>query len=329
MPLQETYSLGDGHRFCRSCWAEYLASAVTNGRSCILTPCPAYQCPTLTHTSTFRLLASASDYARYCQYVLRSYVEDNVLMRWCSHPSCPYAVHAKHRSVLSVRCPLRHGFCFQCDGEEDHEPASCQQLQQWKEKNVLESDNAHWIIANTKRCPSCSVRIEKNQGCNHITCRSCKHEWCWVCNGSWLDHGNHTGGFYRCNKYNPREAGKATKWKQEGGADAADAATERKDGGGASSSAAGKDGRERAAEAAKVDKDAELNRYLFYYQRYHNHAESAKFAAQLRKETEKRIELIAAAAATASSPACLLCRRALLVLLLFLLPLLVLVISAD
>jgi hypothetical protein len=57
------------------------------------------------------------------------------------------------------------------------------------------------------------------------TCRGCKHEWCWVCDGKWADHGagvqhllpsafvpplitallvwlsgNHTGGYYKCNK---------------------------------------------------------------------------------------------------------------------------------
>ena len=49
-----------------------------------------------------------------------------------------------------------------------------------------------------------------------------------------------------------------------------------------------------SVDAAKAERDAELNRYLFYYQRYHNHAESAKFAAQLRQETDKKIQSIPA-----------------------------------
>ena len=113
--------------------------------------------------------------------------------------------------------------------------------------------------------------------------------WCWVCCGSWVDHGNHTGGFYKCNKYDPKQAGKQSKWKvepQHGDA----AAAERKDGGGKEKE---KDG--KSAEALKLEKDAELNRYLFYYQRYHNHAESAKFASQLRRDTDKKMQSIAAA----------------------------------
>ena len=266
--LHDTYSLGDGHRFCSSCWHDYLTAALANGRAVVLTRCPAYQCNTLVHDATFRRLCSQSEYDRFMHFVLRSYVEDNRSMRWCTHPGCQYALHALNHAVLSVSCRAGHKFCFQCQ-EEWHEPCTCEQLVKWREKNTTESDNAHWIIANTKRCPQCSVRIEKNQGCNHITCRHCKYEWCWVCNGDWKEHGNHTGGFYKCNKYNPKEAKKSERWKVE----QADTSSQ---------------------DAAKAERDAELNRYLFYYQRYHNHAESAKFAAQLRQETDKKIQSIPA-----------------------------------
>jgi ariadne-1 len=26
-------------------------------------------------------------------------------------------------------------------------------------------------------------------------------EFCWLCNGAWKDHGEKTGGYYACNKY--------------------------------------------------------------------------------------------------------------------------------
>ena len=278
--LRDTYSLGDGHRFCAACWHDYLTSALANGRAVVLTRCPAYQCNTVVLDASFRRLCSSAEYERFSHFVLRSYVEDNRSMRWCTHPACPYALHALNSAVLSVSCRASHRFCFACQ-EEWHEPCLCAQLLVWREKNVAESDNAHWIIANTKRCPKCSVRIEKNQGCNHITCRHCKYEWCWVCNGDWKEHGNHTGGFYKCNKWNPKEAKRADKWKQE----QPDSSGDKSSGG----TAGGKD-----ADAVKAERDAELNRYLFYYQRYHNHAESAKFAAQLRAETDKKIASIPA-----------------------------------
>ena len=37
--------------------------------------------------------------------------------------------------------------------------------------------DAQWIINNTKPCPSCSSPIQKNEGCNHMTCRKV---WCII-----------------------------------------------------------------------------------------------------------------------------------------------------
>lgn len=32
-----------------------------------------------------------------------------------------------------------------------------------------------------KLCPECSRPIEKNGGCDHMTCQSRRHEFCWLC----------------------------------------------------------------------------------------------------------------------------------------------------
>lgn len=32
-----------------------------------------------------------------------------------------------------------------------------------------------------KRCPNCRVNIEKNDGCDHMTCTHCGYEFCWFC----------------------------------------------------------------------------------------------------------------------------------------------------
>jgi len=69
----------------------------------------------------------------------------------------------------------------------------------WLLKTSSDSASANWVLANTKHCPKCRRPIEKNQGCNHMTCRApCGHHFCWICLEP-LGRA-HTA----CNAYRPR-----------------------------------------------------------------------------------------------------------------------------
>ncbi|KAG6409433.1 hypothetical protein SASPL_127472 [Salvia splendens] len=81
-------------------------------------------------------------------------------------------------------------------------PVDCGTVSKWIMKNSAE------ILANSKPCPKCKRPIEKNQGCMHITCTPpCKFEFCWLCLGAWSEHGERTGGFYACNRYEVAKQG--------------------------------------------------------------------------------------------------------------------------
>jgi len=56
-------------------------------------------------------------------------------------------------------------------------------------------------VTNSKHCPSCKSPIQKQDGCNHVKCAKCKHDFCWVCLESWKKHSSATGGYFRCNRY--------------------------------------------------------------------------------------------------------------------------------
>ena len=58
--------------------------------------------------------------------------------------------------------------------------------------------NFDWIEKNSKPCPQCKVNIEKNKGCMHMTCRNCKHEFCWICLQNWKNHSAD-----ECNTFKP------------------------------------------------------------------------------------------------------------------------------
>ncbi|KAH8722590.1 hypothetical protein GQ44DRAFT_354212 [Phaeosphaeriaceae sp. PMI808] len=64
------------------------------------------------------------------------------------------------------------------------------------------------IEEKTKGCPKCNVRIEKGSGCFHMTCSSCRHEFCWECLECWYlvaaNHLNHGDGcFFRNSDLQP------------------------------------------------------------------------------------------------------------------------------
>ncbi|KAF0457808.1 ring finger protein [Gigaspora margarita] len=50
------------------------------------------------------------------------------------------------------------------------------------------ADNAsESFVAQLKQCPKCKSRIEKDGGCNHMTCKGpgCGHQFCWICMTEW------------------------------------------------------------------------------------------------------------------------------------------------
>jgi ariadne-1 len=159
---------------------------------------------------------------RYKILLHRAYVDDSPNLRWCPAPNCEFAIEcnmgassasssrtaAKRRKrdgprdhiVPTVKCLCGQSFCFAC-GYEGHAPADCDVVKLWVRKCEDDSETANWIQANTKECPKCSSTIEKNGGCNHMTCRKCRYEWCWICAGPWSEHGN---SWYNCNRYDEK-----------------------------------------------------------------------------------------------------------------------------
>lgn len=75
-----------------------------------------------------------------------------------------------------------------------------------------------------------------------MTCRLCGHEFCWLCVGDWKEHGSSTGGYYKCNKYDEAKSKGDTSITKE--------------------------------EQRQKEAKSELDKYMFYFERYNNHSKA-------------------------------------------------------
>ncbi|KMT16341.1 hypothetical protein BVRB_3g054880 [Beta vulgaris subsp. vulgaris] len=257
-PRDLIHSAVCGHPYCTTCWKGYITTSINDGPGCLLLRCPDPACIAAVGQDMILKLASKEDKEKYYRYIVRSYVEDKKKTKWCPAPDCGNAVEFEFgSSVYDVKCLCSYAFCWNCT-EEAHRPVDCSTVSKWILKNSAESENMNWILANSKPCPKCKRPIEKNQGCMHMTCTPpCKFEFCWLCLGAWTDHGERTGGFYACNRY---EAA-----KQEGVYDEA----------------------ERRREMAKNS----LERYTHYYERWaSNQTSRQKAVADLHQMQSVHLE---------------------------------------
>ena len=215
-PGIQTYAMKCDHRYCVDCYTHYLTQKVKEEGEAARVECPRDGCHRIVDAKTLQLLVPSDVYERYETLLTRTYVDDKENLKWCPAPECEYAIDCAikkrdlSRIVPTVQCDHGHSFCFGCT-LADHQPAPCALVKKWLKKCEDDSETSNWISANTKECPKCNSTIEKNGGCNHMTCRKCKGEFCWMCMGPWSEHGT---SWYNCNRF-----------EEKSGADARDAQT--------------------------------------------------------------------------------------------------------
>jgi len=197
-PVENIYILdGCFHRFCKECIAGWIITKIDDGEVKIIT-CPDNKCSQeVTYNEIKQIVTDKVVFAKYEKFTLEKALEGIADLRWCPRPGCGNAMIGG-ADTLMIRCSnpaCQFCFCFQCK-EEWHADATCGQYQQWKIDNGGAGDNLvrQWIQQHTKRCPACNVPIEKNGGCNHMTCKGCKYEFCWVCNAKYVS--GHFGDRY-------------------------------------------------------------------------------------------------------------------------------------
>jgi len=207
----ETFAMKCGHRYCVDCYRQYLTQKIREEGEAARIQCPTEGCHRIIDARSLDILVTPDLAGRYQELLNRTFVEDKDALKWCPAPDCENAIECDvkkkdlDRIVPSVSCDCGHQFCFGCT-LSDHQPAPCELVKRWLKKCADDSETANWISANTKECPKCNSTIEKNGGCNHMTCRKCKYEFCWMCMGLWSEHGT---SWYNCNRFEEKSGSDA------------------------------------------------------------------------------------------------------------------------
>jgi len=192
-PIEEMYTLDKCyHRFCFECLGRFVLVKVQEGQTQNM-KCPDPDCKEFMTPAEVRHVVDEETYSKYEEFTLASALNAMPDIRWCPKPDCKNAMIGGEENLMMVcsNSECRFSFCFKCK-EEWHADATCEQYQQWRRENS-EADAKYdeWVKANAKMCPNCQAPIEKNGGCNHMTCKNCKYEFCWLCNAQY--NKNHFG----------------------------------------------------------------------------------------------------------------------------------------
>eukprot|EP01098_Paradermamoeba_levis_P017098 TRINITY_DN959_c0_g2_i1.p1 TRINITY_DN959_c0_g2~~TRINITY_DN959_c0_g2_i1.p1 ORF type:complete len:519 (+),score=148.78 TRINITY_DN959_c0_g2_i1:68-1624(+) len=175
-----------GHTFCAPCWNKYLSLKIQEGEAIGIT-CMATKCGCIVPEEIVQRTVPDEIYQRYTLFIAKGFVDTHPNFKWCPSGKCGNCVFSEFINEKVACCTCGFKFCFLCNSEA-HVPATCEMMKRWEQKSKDDSETKKWLVVNTKDCPKCNSPIEKNGGCQHMTCRKCTHEFCWICNGDWKGH---------------------------------------------------------------------------------------------------------------------------------------------
>ena len=266
----DSFSLKCYHLICKECYIEYINNKLIEEPLNILnTPCPLVGCNLYLTRTIFKKCITEKKMQRiFAKSVIRNFTVTNKEIKSCPNPRCNLSIRVQNNIAKELKCQCGTVFCFSCL-EESHKPCDCEMARQWLEftKDKGSGEDFIWIKENTKNCPKCQTPIQKNQGCNHMTCLKkaggCGYEFCWVCMGSWNSHViSSLNSYYVCEKIREKNVQKEDKKKNlyiPG----------------------------RLKKLFEGKKITELERYIKYYKGWYNHYRNLEITDKIKERVIK------------------------------------------
>lgn len=179
-PMTVTFKLECKHFFCNECVLDYLTNKITNAEV-VNIKCPSPDCVVFIKEEIIKTVVPDEMFVKYQRFLKRAdflKIPDSSI---CPFPDCDSygikttALNNPKEEKFFIVCQNGHHFCYNCN-QPSHKGFDCDAK--------LEKEFFKWKESKTvKKCPRCAFYIEKNFGCNHMTCANkiCNYEFCWIC----------------------------------------------------------------------------------------------------------------------------------------------------
>ncbi|KAF9081554.1 hypothetical protein BGX23_000743 [Mortierella sp. AD031] len=160
----------NNHAYCLECLARYVDTQV-KAQAWPIT-CPHESCREVVSSFAVETLLGSGAF-QWHRLAVEHAIQKKI---YCPYNACGRLIDGDRndeQEAVDLPCPYCSKlFCAMCHGEA-HKGINCEQRLDKIFANLATDSN--W-----KSCPSCNHMIEKESGCNHMTCR-CGTEFCYTC----------------------------------------------------------------------------------------------------------------------------------------------------
>lgn len=194
------------HTYCTNCMKDYFTVQINEGAVKALT-CPQEKCSSQADPGMVKKLVDSSLFEKYDKILLQRTLECMDDIVYCPRKTCQTPVLKEHDRDMGRCAACSFVFCILCN-TTFHGSARCPV----KSKDVLEirktylngteEERKHlenrygkrklqtlieegyseeWLERFAENCPKCKATVQKIDGCNKMTCYSCRANFCWIC----------------------------------------------------------------------------------------------------------------------------------------------------
>lgn len=181
-------TLDCNHRYCKDCVKDLAVNKIKEMK-CSKND---ISCPECKEPISIYILQNVLDketFNAYDNFVVTHYQSkiftEEIAIR-CPNSECFYFfVMAKNSGITHHTCEVcKTHFCVNgC--KKPHDGKTCEQYR--KELMDQEAEEQFNLLVQREKlrqCPKCNIWVHKITGCNHITCKRCKAEFCYICGGA-------------------------------------------------------------------------------------------------------------------------------------------------